>query len=105
MYQDDFADGLDEGPLRLHENLRVFRSADKAVLERVGRVVVIARPEIAEDRENVRVSEKRIEGPHAARASIFAEAPRAAQTSALKVAQTSVCGERRHCGRISADLV
>jgi len=74
MDQDHFAGSFVQRSLRLHEHLGIGAGLHQAILQRVGRIVIIARPEIAQDREDVRVGEERLERPHAARASIFAEA-------------------------------
>ena len=100
MHQHDFPQRLAEGPLRLHKNLGVFLSPYETIFQRIRRLIVIARPEIAEDGEDVRIAEKRLKRPHAARPSIFAERRvRCAGGSRLGLHDLGIFANRSHLRR------
>src|SRR5438067_12949954 len=71
MQEDDLSSGCmspcRSWVLRLHQHLRVAISLDQSVLDWEAREIVVARPEIAEHSEDMRIAEKRLKCTHTAR--------------------------------------
>jgi hypothetical protein len=67
MQERNFAERITGRALGLHQDLRLIVRPNEIILHRETRKIVSPRPEIAQDCQEMRIAEKRSEGPHAAR--------------------------------------
>ena len=73
VQQHHFADGIAGGALVCTRTCVSGSVRMRRRFNGIAREIVLPRPEVAEDGQEVRIAEKRLEGPHSAQASILAK--------------------------------